>query len=193
MIEFLQGELAAKSPGGVTVRVAGVGFRLRTPLSTFERLPREGQQTTLLVHLYVREDELSLYGFATELERELFRILLGVSHIGPAVALRILSSVSVADFKRYILDEDVDSLKAMVKGIGPKTARRLIAELHGPVQELAVEPSESMAAGGARDAVEALVALGESRSAAQKAVQAALKELGSEASSDELVEAALSR
>ncbi len=192
MIDLLQGELVFKSPGAATVRTAGVGFRLHVSLATYESLPRIGAEVRLLTYLHVRKDELSLYGFATEVERQLFRMLLGVSQIGPMVALRILSGCSPAQLKRYILDEDIDALKSMVKGIGAKTARRLVAELHGPVQELAVAPWEGPAGQVARDAIAALVALGEARAAAEKAVNAAVKKLGTEADSQSLVEEALS-
>lgn len=192
MIDFLQGQLVSKSPAAAIIRVAGVGFRVYTPLSTYEALPREGEEARLLTHLHAREDGLSLYGFATELERDLFRMLLGVSQIGPMVAMRILSSCPPARFKRYILDEDVDALKTMVKGIGPKSARRLIVELQGPVEALAVEPLEAPASQVVRDAIQALVALGESRIAAEKAVNAALKKLGPDADRQSLVEQALS-
>jgi Holliday junction DNA helicase RuvA len=139
----------------------------------------------------MREDGPSLYAFATDVERRLFRMLLGVSRVGPGMAIQVLSSCSPADFKRYILDEDADTLKSMVKGIGAKTARRLIAELQGPIEELPVAPAESIAGRAARDAVQALAALGESQAAAQKAVQEAVQELGPEASAEELVELAL--
>ena len=91
MIDFLHGRLASKTPTAVTILVAGVGFRVQVPLSTFEALPGENAEVRLLTHLHVREAEMSLYGFATEAERELFRMLLGVSRIGPMVALRVLS------------------------------------------------------------------------------------------------------
>ena len=139
----------------------------------------------------MREDELCLYGFATELERDLFRMLRGVSRVGPMVAMRVLSSCSAAQFKRYILDEDVDALKTMVKGIGAKTARRLVAELQEPVKELAVAPSEPVASQAARDAIQALIALGESRAAAERAVKAALEKLGPDVDRQRLVEQAL--
>jgi Holliday junction DNA helicase RuvA len=192
MYEFLQGELDSKSPGAVTVLVGGVGYRLRVPLSTYEALPREGAQVRLLTHLHVREDALTLYGFASETERDLFRMLLGVSQIGPMVALRIMSSCSPPQFKRYILDGDVDALKSMVKGVGAKTAQRLVLELKGPMEDLAVAPAERATDRLSRDAVEALLALGESRPAAEKAVRAAVERLGPNASLQELVSEAFS-
>ena len=143
MYEFLQGELVSKSPAAAVLCAGGIGYHLRIPLSTYESLPREGQSVRLLTHLHVREDELTLYGFATEVERDLFRMLLGVSQIGPMVALRVLSSCTPAQFKRYILHEDVEALSSMIKGVGAKTARRLIIELQGPVRDLAVAAEET--------------------------------------------------
>ncbi|MGD2174009.1 MAG: Holliday junction branch migration protein RuvA [Candidatus Brocadiaceae bacterium] len=193
MIDFLQGELAAKSPDAVTLRVSGVGFRIGIPLSTYEALPSEGSQARLLTYLHVREDQLSLYGFSEPTERELFMMLLAVSQVGPAVALRVLSSCTVAQFKRFILDEDVDSLKTLVKGIGEKTAKRLIVELQGPVRELAVEPSAPVTTQVARDAIQALIALGESPAEAERAVLAALEQLGPDVDRQRLVQESLSK
>ncbi len=193
MIEFLQGELVAKSPAVVVLQVAGVAFRIHVPLSTYDALPREGAEVRLLTHLHVREDDLSLYGFATEQERSLFQMLLGVSQIGPALALRALASCSVAQFKRFILDEDVDSLKSLVKGIGTKTAKRLIVELHGAVEGLAVEPAPSATSRVAADAIRALVSLGETRGSAERAVLAAIEKLGPDADEQHVVQEALSQ
>jgi len=192
MLDFLHGELVAKTPTSVSICVGGVGFQVRIPLSTYEALPPEGREARLLTHLYVREDELTLYGFATDLERDLFRMLLGVSRIGPMVAMRVVSSCSPAQFKRYVLDEDVDALKSMVKGVGAKMARRLILELQGTVNDLAVAPAERQEDQVARDAVHALIALGETRPAAEKAVAAAIGRLGPQAGLQKLVEDAFS-
>ncbi len=191
MIDFLQGELLAKSPSEVILCVNGVGFSLQVPSSAFAALPAEGAQVKILTHLHVREDELSLYGFVRAEERQLFRMLLGVSQIGPAVALRVLGSCSVAQFKRFILDEDADSLKTLVKGIGAKTANRLILEMKDAVQELAVEPGPSAGDQMASDAIRALVMLGESRAAAEKAVLAAMERLGEDVDEERLLQEAL--
>ncbi len=193
MIEFLQGVLAAKSPTAAVVQVGGVAFMVQIPTSTYEALPREGAEARVLTHLQVREDQVSLYGFATEEERTLFRMLQGVSRVGPAVALRVLSSCSVAQFRRYVLDEDADALRSMVKGIGTKTARRLILELQGRMQDMVVSEAGPPEGQASRDAVRALVALGESRTAAEKAVKAASDKLGPDAETEALLAAALSR
>ncbi|MCD6416397.1 MAG: Holliday junction branch migration protein RuvA [Planctomycetes bacterium] len=193
MIDSLQGEVIAKSPSVLVLRVGGIGFRIYIPLSTFEALPPEGQDATILTHLYVREDELSLYGFARPGERQLFRLLLSISRVGPSVALRILSSCSPAEFKRFVIDEDVDSLKTLVKGIGKKTAMRLIVELHDSIEDLGVEAARAARSQVVRNAVEALVSLGESRSAAERAVLDAVERLGPDADEERVVHAAIRR
>ena len=193
MIEFLDGELVAKSPEAATVQVSGVGFRVQIPISTYDALPREGKRVRLLTHLHLREDGLSLFGFATELERRLFRILINVSGVSTTIALRVLGSCSVAEFKRLILDKEADALSHMIKGVGPKIAGRMVLELQKPVQELEVVAAESAATQVARDAVQALVALGESRADAERAVRDALVKLGPEADHQQLLQEALSR
>ncbi len=193
MIEFLQGNLVGKQPDAAVMEVGGVGYLVRIPLSTYEDLPAEGKKARVLTHMHVREDEISLYGFATQPERELFRMLLGVSQVGPAVALRALGSCSPAQFKRFILDEDVESLRTLVKGIGPKTARRLIVELKGAIEELAVEAARTVRSRAASDAIQALVQLGETRAAAEKAVMAALERTGEDVDEQRLVQEALAQ
>jgi Holliday junction DNA helicase RuvA len=192
MIDFLHGRLVEKSPAAVTVEIAGVGFHVSVPFSTYEALPPEGADVRLCTHLHVREDEMSLYGFASESERALFRMLLGVSRIGPMVALRVLSGCRPEDFKRYVLSGDADALQSLVKGIGTKTAKRLIVELQGPIEDLPVAAEAAAGGSTARDAVQALVALGESRAAAERAVRAAVEKLGAEADLQQIVEEALS-
>jgi len=193
MIEFLDGELVAKSPEAATVQVGGVGYRVLVPLSTYDALPREGKRVRLLTHLQVREDGFGLFGFATEVERRLFRLLLAVNGISAAIALRVLSSCSVPEFKRLILDEEADVLSHMIKGVGSKTARRMVLELQKPIEDLEVQAAQSAAGQVARDVVQALVALGESRADAERAVREALAKLGADADHQQLLQEALSR
>ncbi|MFW6189217.1 MAG: Holliday junction branch migration protein RuvA [Planctomycetota bacterium] len=193
MIEFVAGELVAKGPSAATVRVGGVGFRIHIPASTYDALPREGNPARLLTHLHVREDQLSLYGFASELERRLFLMLIQVSGISTTIALRALGSCSPAELKRMIMDEEADALRHMIKGVGKKTAERMVLELRDPVEELEVEAAPSAADQTARDAVEALVTLGEPRAEAERAVRDALEDLGPDAEQQQLVQAALAR
>jgi Holliday junction DNA helicase RuvA len=146
----------------------------------------------VLTYLHVREDDLTLYGFARPIERELFCMLLGVSQVGPAVAMNVLSSCPPESFKRYIMDEDSKAIAALVKGIGPKTARRLIVELQSRMKDLAVQAAEGEPENQVvRDTVDALVQLGTSRAAAEKSVRAALKRLGPDVDHQTLLSAAV--
>ena len=102
---------------------------MNIPSSISEKLPPPGEEITILTHLHVREDEQTLYGFITEEERELFRMLLGVSKIGPKVALAVLGGVPAPAFKQAVISGNADILATSVRGIGKKTAERLILEL----------------------------------------------------------------
>lgn len=164
MIGFLRGRLAAKHPPQLVIDVNGVGYEVEAPMSTFYELPAIGEPLTLLTHLVVREDAQTLFGFATEDERRLFRSLLRISGVGAKMALGILSGISVSGFVRCVQTEDTASL-VKVPGIGKKTAERLIVEmrdrLDGDVP--AGSPGQRVQAGPAAAADEAfgaLVALG---------------------------------
>ena len=192
MIDSLAGKLTVRTPTALTVEVGGVGFEVQVPLSTFSEAPRVGQPVRLLTHLHVREDQLKLYGFATDKERELFRMLVGVNRIGPGVAIQILSSCNVDDFRRYVMAGDVKALASLIKGVGKKTAQRLVLELKG---ELVIsEEQESLAAvnPAAEDAVKALISLGETPAGARKIVKRALDKLGPDADEQALMREALS-
>ena len=193
MIDSLEGILASKTPAFFTVEVGGVGFQVQVPLSTYSAAPQVGQRVRLLAHLYVREDQLKLYGFATEAERRLFLALVGVNRIGPGMALQVLSSCSVEDFTRFVMSGDVTALTALIKGVGKKTAQRLVLELRGELAEPGDQDSLahwSAAAGGVE---KALVALGESPSGARRLVKRALERLGPEVDEETLMREALSR
>lgn len=191
MIDFLQGTLVSKTPSAAVVKVRDIGYEVLIPLSTYEALPASGEDLRLLTHLYVREDRMCLYGFARAEERELFRMLLEVNGIGPRMALKVLSSMSVQDFVRFVVTRDVEALSMLVKGVGRKIAQRIVLELHAAIE--GIESAQLEAAGGrpTTDAVKVLMSLGESRASAEKLVRAALKELGPRAASEELVRKAL--
>ena len=158
MIGFLKGTLVSKRPPELTLDVAGVGYELEAPMSTFYRLPEAGEPLTLLTHLLVRDDAHLLYGFATEAERSLFRNLLKVSGVGARIALAILSGISAEGFRRSVFERDLVSL-TRIPGIGRKTAERLILEM-----EDRLDPPD----GGAVDSAQgATKADGEARSALQ--------------------------
>lgn len=135
MIERLTGQVAARLSDAVVMDVTGVGFRLEASATTLRDVPEVGEVCTLLSHLHVREDALQLFGFSTVEERELFLLLIGVSKIGPRLALAVLSARRPAELRRAIALGDVALFQA-VPGIGKKTAERLILELREKVGDL---------------------------------------------------------
>ena len=194
MIAWIEGELALKELNRVVLAVGGVGFEIAIPLSTYETLPDAGAPTRLLTLLHVREDELSLYGFATREERRVFETAIGVSGIGPKLALLLLSSFSAGAFAQAVAAGDVAAL-TRVPGVGKKTAERLVVELRDKFADLALgdgRPVRPAVAGGARgeEAVKALVALGFPRARATEAVGAAVEQ-APDAEVEEVVRRAL--
>ncbi len=160
MIGFLRGTLVSKHPPALTVDVGGVGYELEAPMSTFYRLPEAGQPVNVLTHLLVREDAHTLYGFATDAERALFRNLLKVSGVGARVALAILSGITVDGFRNCVMNKDAATL-VRLPGIGRKTAERLLVEMADRLPEAsadAVAPGDG--AGTQGEAFNALLALG---------------------------------
>ncbi len=160
MIGYLKGTLVSKRPPELTLEVAGVGYELEAPMSTFYRLPDTGEPLTLLTHLLVREDAHLLYGFATEAERSLFRKLLKVTGVGARIALGILSGISADGFRRCVFERDLGTL-VRIPGIGRKTAERLMVEmadrLEPPGSDVhAPDGTATQAEGEARDALLAL-------------------------------------
>lgn len=128
MIGSLEGRLVHKSPPHLQLEVAGVGYEIEAPMSTFYGLPAAGERLRLLTHLVVREDAHILYGFATQEERALFRSLLKVSGVGPRIALALLSGVSVAAFRQCVREQNSAAL-TRIPGVGRKIAERLIVEM----------------------------------------------------------------
>ena len=163
MIGHLRGRLVRKSPPALIVDVNGVGYELEAPMSTFYRLPEVGSEVELHTHLVVREDAHLLYGFATEVERRLFRDLLRVTGIGPKIGLALLSGIDVDTFLRCVEAQDVAAL-TRIPGIGRKTAERLLIEMRDRIRALGQLPSASRpidaVAGSRAEAYAALVALG---------------------------------
>jgi len=128
LIHSIQGRLKEKTPTSIVVDVGGISFRIGIPLSTFDRLSEINHQVEVLTYLNVREDALDLYGFLTEDELSLFKMLIGITKIGPKLALGIISGTTPEDFKRRIIEDDVGALTTL-PGIGTKTAKRIIVEL----------------------------------------------------------------
>ncbi len=179
MIAYLKGVLAEKDITRVVVDCGGVGYEAAVPLSTFDRLPAVGDAVMLYTHHEVREDAQLLFGFATRAERDMFRLVTSVSGVGPKLALAILSGFTVGDLQLAVSQGDSKRLAA-VKGIGKKTAARLVIELKdkiNPIEALANATAETSREQGAvlRDAMLALTSLGFSEDVARAKVQQALE------------------
>lgn len=161
MIGSLHGRITSKLPPQLMIEVAGVGYELEAPMSTFFHLPAVGQDVRLLTHLVVREDAHVLYGFATDDERKLFRSLLKVSGVGPKIALALLSGISVEGFAHCVQAQDVSAL-VRVPGIGRKTAERLLIEMRDRLVTTDSVTGISVPIGGSpeSEAFGALIALG---------------------------------
>jgi holliday junction DNA helicase RuvA len=196
MITFLEGALVEALPTHIVVGVQGVGYHVNIPLSSYDRLPPTGQGIKILTHLAVREDAHILYGFMSAAERDLFRLLVNhVSGIGPKTALDVLSGMSVVNFKAAVVNGDA-GLLAKIKGIGKKTAERIIVELKDKVGVAAAwEAASASHAPSAEetqinDAVLALIALGYKQVDAHKAVKQVWEKTGP-INSEDLVRGAL--
>jgi Holliday junction DNA helicase RuvA len=176
MIATLTGTLSAVGQDSVVVQVGGVGFRVFVPQNFLGGAGGLGQEVTFFTHLHVRETELALYGCGTEEELGLFRTLLGVSGIGPKVALAILSTLPPDHLRTAIAQEDV-TLLARVPGIGPKTAKKLVFDLKDKVATdvLLGEPRPALTQANA-DLIAALTGLGYSVAEAQAAMGALPRE-----------------
>ena len=191
MIARLRGELAATGADSVVVDVQGVGYRASMPLSEIERLPAIGETVLLHTHTYVREDTLALFGFLEEEQRETFELLLGVSGVGPRVALALLSVLSTSDLLNAIASDEPRQLQR-APGVGLKLAQRIILELKDRVAGLpraagAPPAPRSVSA----DVLDGLLGLGYSRSEAARAVEQALKEVEDRADTGKLLRVAL--
>ena len=135
MIAYVRGSLVEKSPTRAVVEAAGVGYELVIPISTYEKLPREGSEVKVLVFHCVREDDEILFGFATEDEKTMFAKLTSVSGVGPKIAVAILSGTSVAELATCISAGDAKRISA-IKGVGKKTAEKICVELRDKVTSL---------------------------------------------------------
>lgn len=195
MISHLHGTLTSKSPTEIVVDVNGVGYAVSIPLSTFEKLGEPNSSVTLLTYLHVREDTLQLFGFLTEAEREIFRLLISVSGIGPKIAQGILSGCSADDLRSMITLGNVNGLVSL-PGVGRKTAERIVVELRDKVTKLKAETTAEGApdsqAGIRSEVLLALTSLGYNRSVAEKALRSALLERnGKETTLEELLKQAI--
>ncbi len=196
MFAYISGKLFQKEPTSVIIDVNGIGYQINIPLSTYSALPATGQNAKLLTYYHVREDIQALYGFATSEEKELFLLLISVSGIGPKMAMTILSGTSPEQFRRRILDGDVESL-TLIPGIGLKTARRIIVELGekmGQTSEVVSGELATVTLGATgEEALRALISLGYRRAEALNALRKAVKELGDSAPVEKYIKAALNQ
>ena len=206
MIAFLRGTLDEKrlvpAPPAAVLDVGGVGYELSVPLSTFDALPRVGAECRLEVSEIVREDAHLLFGFATAAEKSLFELLQSVSGVGPKTALSAVSGLPPAELRAAVASGDAKAL-ARLPGVGKRTAERICVELRGKIDPL--EAAAASAAGkvgapaaaaplaaSARDAVLALVQLGQTEEAASRAVREIVSKPGAPAETSAIVRLALS-
>jgi Holliday junction DNA helicase RuvA len=196
MIARLSGILIQKSVTHCVVDVHGTGYRIIVPLSTFYELPKEDQPVVLHVHTHVREDAISLYGFHTREEREVFQMMISVSGIGPKLAVNILSGIAAGELVRAVTEEDLKRLTG-IPGVGKKTAERMILELKDKAAKLgrddvtvctvAVKTGDQVK----EDALSALVNLGYKGSAVKDVVDRIMRKAPETPSLDQLLKQAL--
>ncbi len=181
VIASLEGILKSKSPTEVLVDVNGVGFAVSVPLSTYEKLDAVGSHILLLTVLHVREDAMQLFGFATEEERRVFKLLISVSGIGPKIAQSVLSGMNAEELKSHLGSGNIAALTS-IPGVGRKTAERLVVELRDKIGGSLSEGGATLQTGSETasvrlEALQALVSLGYSQQAAERSIRLALKEL----------------
>lgn len=180
MIAFLRGRILDKQPNRIVVDVQGVGYEVHVPLSTYYDVGDEGREVSLRVHTHVREDALQLYGFLTALEQQVFERLIGISGIGPKLAVAVLSGIDTRELVDAVQRADVARL-TRIPGIGKKTAERIVLELKERFAQLAVPAGGGVPAAASEgdrlrdDLLSALQNLGYHRPLAEKAVDATLK------------------
>ena len=151
MIAYVRGVLAEKEPTRAVIEAGGVGYELLIPVSTYEKLPRTGAEVKLLAHHCVREDDETLFGFATEDEKAMFGKLVSVSGVGPKIAIAILSGSSIGELSMAIAGGDAKRISA-IKGVGKKTAEKICVELRDKVDVFAGRGGEAAASPVLKDA-----------------------------------------
>jgi len=198
MFAHLRGKIARTDANVVVIDVGGVGYRVSVTVPTLVQLPAIDEEALLHIHTLVREDEISLYGFARVDDMRVFEMLLGVSGVGPKVALSILSALDAESLSRALIDEDTKTL-VRIPGLGIKTAQRLVLELKDKMTKFALaqrldqqsKPARPAAPDVFDDVVEGLVNLGYNRNDARKAAERAMKEIPDKTSMADAFRAAL--
>jgi Holliday junction DNA helicase RuvA len=194
MIAYIDGKLAYKDPTFVIIDVAGVGYHIKISLQTYSAL-KEGERCRLQTFLHIKEDAHTLYGFVENAEKRLFLDLISVSGIGPNTALMMLSSLSSAEIQQAIVSEDLRTIQS-IKGIGSKTAQRVILELKDKMKKGTfageipnfLSPSSNTIR---NEALSALVTLGIPKNVAEKSIDTIIKQEGSQLSIEQLIKKAL--
>ncbi len=193
MLDYINGGVVHKTPTAIVIETNGIGYKIHIPLSTFERIP-DKEKVKVFTRLLINKDfEVRVYGFSSLEERGLFDLLLSVNGVGPNMALTILSASSVSEFKRFVIGNDSKALQR-IKGVGKKTAERIILELKETVVSIVpeeVSSAETRELATISDAIMALISLGYARQAAEKAVNMATKNLGTSEKVEVLIKEAL--
>ncbi|MBD2770087.1 Holliday junction branch migration protein RuvA [Hymenobacter sp. BT664] len=198
MIAYLDGKLAYKDATQAIMDLGGVGYEVRISLATYSKLPEEGATTKIYTYQHIKEDGHTLYGFLDPNEKALFMLLIGVSGIGPGTGIVMVSSMSVGEIREAIVSENVRAIQS-IKGVGPKTAQRVILELKDKLRK-----DELLAKAGVdtvplarqhntrrSEALQALVTLGFARAAAEKNLDQIQQKHGGDLSVEDLIKFAL--
>ncbi|MEM9259280.1 MAG: Holliday junction branch migration protein RuvA [Bacteroidota bacterium] len=192
MITYVKGPIAHKNPSFVVIEAGGIGYHINISLFTYTKI-EQAESAKLLTHFHVKEDQQTLFGFYDETERSLFRLLIGVNGVGPATALVVLSSMNPDEFRGAVIGEDVASIRR-VKGIGPKTAQRIILDLKDKMmkESFATPTMLSPQSNTQRaEALSALVNLGFARPAVQRALNRVFAAQPGTGSSEDIIKLAL--
>jgi Holliday junction DNA helicase RuvA len=194
MIAYIDGKLAYKDPTFVIIDVAGIGYHIKISLQTYTAL-KEGERCRLQTFLHIKEDAHTLYGFVENAEKKLFLDLISVSGIGPNTALMMLSSLSYAEIQQAIVSEDLRTIQS-IKGIGSKTAQRVILELKDKMKKGTFSgeiPNFPSPANNTirNEALSALVTLGIPKNVAEKSIDTIIKQEGNQLSIEQLIKKAL--
>ena len=191
MISYVKGKFVKKNPTFVIIECGGIGYQINITLNTYEKLT-DLEEGKLHTHLSIREDSHTLYGFFSEEERDLFKQLISVSGIGPATGRVMLSSIQPDELVQAVLHEDVTLIKS-VKGVGPKTAKRLILELKDKLAKGAEVDLDTVVSHNTKhtEALSALSTLGFSKSDADKVIRKVLKDHGNQLPIEELIKLCL--
>ena len=195
MIAYLEGIIAYKDPAYAIIDVQGVGYEVRISLQTYSAMPEVGEKGKIFTYLNIREDAHILFGFAVPDEKTLFLDLVGVSGVGPATALVMLSSLSSSEIRHAIMNEDVRVVQS-IKGIGSKTAQRVILELKDKMRKESLTSPVPFLAGvtggsSRSEALAALVTLGIPKASAEKSLDTIIKREGDQLTVEDLIKLAL--